>query len=292
MPKPVEYRITNLTEFTQQVENALLSTRTRYSTDPAVVNWYRGTGMAETWKLSPGLYRHEKIKDISDLLKLERRLLADFKREAILYQPTNLSLTHSSGSTDTDYEFLFFMQHHGVPTRLLDWTGNPFIALYFALTSAPYDIKIGGYTENAAVWILDPIAWNNKSLSDVSWGDKGALSFNDTEFKGYAPRKSEQPTELVQMYPNPAAIHGIANNTRMFAQKGVFTIFGRNTNPMEQIYEDEAYPSDSLIKLTVDKSDIDRVMKLVISIGYTDSVSYPDLHGLAMEIRRFHNFKV
>ena len=51
-----------------------------------------------------------------------------------------------------DWEYLFLMQHHGVLTSLLDWSENPFFALYFAIESAPYKLTGGSpkYSESAA----------------------------------------------------------------------------------------------------------------------------------------------
>jgi hypothetical protein len=47
---------------------------------------------------------------------------------------------HSRDLSD-EWDALFFMQHYGVPTRLLDWTENPFIAFYFAVMSARFKAK-------------------------------------------------------------------------------------------------------------------------------------------------------
>jgi hypothetical protein len=291
MPLPLEHRVTSLTGFTQLVEDSLTASRAAYGIDPSTVNWYRGCGRSLSDRLVPGLYRHPTTHDANALLRFERRMLEWFRRESILHQ-TRMDYIDPEDPDDPDFELLFFMQHYGVPTRLLDWTMNPFIALYFAVTTAKVDEGTGEYIEDAAVWILSPNAWNERSLSEITWGTKGPLTIQDPEKSAYAPRKNTEPMHLAQMYPLPVAMRGIANNTRMFAQKGVFTIFGRNIEPMEEIYDTNDFRPESLVKLIIERDHIDSLLQSILSFGYTDSVSYPDLHGLAMEMRRTFGFKV
>ena len=196
-----------LGEFTAEIEKAMA--------DPGASNWYRGCGRSE-YTLTPSLYRHPSQNNPADLIFLEEQIIARFKQRSVPY------LTRSIA---TDWEYLFFMQHFGVPTRLLDWTENPYIALYFAIAAAPRtnDQNDPEYSDDAAVWILNPSVWNRTALSHIRYGG-GVLSFADQQLSGYAPGSP------IQIMNNEAvAVYGTHNSPRIVAQRGVFTMFGQNT---------------------------------------------------------------
>jgi hypothetical protein len=104
---------------------------------------------------------------------------------------------------------------------------------------------------------------------------------------GYAPA-----VDMGLMNSEPVAMYGIHNSPRIVAQRGVFTIFGKNTKPMEQIFMDHGFSQECLKKLVLPSDKIANLLRSVVSIGYTDSVVFPDLDGLAREIRRAFNFEV
>lgn len=100
---------------------------------------YRGVSNA-AYQLTPSLGRVGSLLGLDEEARLirEQLLLDDFRKFARPY--------FESGLPD-DWELLAIAQHHGLPTRLLDWTRNPLVATYFAVESeSPNDGALFTYT--------------------------------------------------------------------------------------------------------------------------------------------------
>lgn len=87
----------------------------------------------EAWPLWPSIARVRPVADTTR--RAEKDMMDDFKRYAI---------PHLTRLPRSEWEWLALAQHHGVPTRLLDWTANPLAALLFAV-SGPSEF-------DSAVW--------------------------------------------------------------------------------------------------------------------------------------------
>lgn len=270
MPAPTVEVATSVAEFIAKVGDTL-----EPGGDP---NWYRGIGKTIEFNLDPGLFRHDIIEDAHELIKLERQMIAKFSRQSAL-----VDVKIPPEELDT----LVLMQHYGVKSRLLDWTTNPLIGLFFAVTSAPKDVATDTYLEDAAVWVLKPGVWNNKSLRGLL--DRHLLPSDDGILAGFLPRKNDSDLEFNSMREQPATMIGMANK-RLIAQSGVFVVFGSDTRPMETLYEQENYPPDCLVRIDIPIANIDDVRESILQHGFTESLAYPDFYGVALEINREAGF--
>src|SRR4051812_15980012 len=82
-----------------------------------------------------------------DYPSLERHLMRNFRKYA-----------HKNTPGPTEWDWMALGQHHGLPTRLLDWTFSPFVALHFATASWPED--------DAVLWAVD-VAEVHRHLPEV-----------------------------------------------------------------------------------------------------------------------------
>ena len=214
---------------------------------PSSSFWYRGQSN-EDWGLLPSLARE------SDGLNREWDLIAKFKQNA------SLLLTPLPRN---DWEWLTIMQHHRVPTRLLDWTESPLVALYFAVTPAnDFD---------GALWILQPTMLNRVSNIYPDY-DNYIPNFDEQLTESYSPSslRAERVTKL-----EPIAIIGPRNTPRMQAQLGVFTVIHREATAVEEV-GDGQHVRKFLIPFDAKKT----LMKQLSSLSVNKFQLFPDLQSL------------
>lgn len=164
--------------------------------------WLRGQRCA-TWGLTPQLYRREFLD--AD----EAEIRQEFQARAIQLIQGRIP--------QTKFDWYFLMRHYRAPTRLLDWTDNPLVALFFAVEHDD--------TCDAAVWVLDPW-WLNRNLAGRIRGpilpDWEEADRYLRDLKRAFETQSEATAKL------PAAIDPPHIDRRVAAQGSRFVIFGRS----------------------------------------------------------------
>jgi hypothetical protein len=245
--------------------------------------WFRGEkrDYGET-RLRPILYRPPKdrsLKAIPDLLRIEDDL---FK----LFQRCNSQL--SLDAIGDDFDGYLFMQHHGGPTRLLDWSDGSIMALHFALRNKQ------SYKSDSVVFVLDPYRLMDKldalpeaQLRDKEWAAHTGQTedgrkdpdADDVSFM-YLPSSDGTPRPL-NLPRLPLVLDFPFISRRVAAQRSQFIVLGSEPSWLS----DEAAKPDGAIRQIVIEGEYTKAIRAELrECGVTESVIFPDLDGLGREL--------
>lgn len=215
--------------------------------------WFRGHG-DYGWRLAPSALRHDTEENRNAALGL----ITDFRRvgEIKLSRPPfgNESL-----------KWVQLAQHYGLPTRLLDWSESPTVALYFACQEP---------NEDGLVFMMNPVDLNRASFPKVprvldAYLDAKTI-FRYLELTGSSTAARKHKT---------IAINPSWNSERIMAQKGVFTLHGTEFD-----LDDQQAPS--LVAVPILREAKPKLQQDLERIGVDEMTMFPELEHACRFLKR------
>lgn len=254
------------------------------------MTFYRGQSVFD-WQLKPSIFRdalYEKetymIKKIKHLAEVELDNLDRFSQ-------------------------LVKLQHYGLPTRLLDLTENPLVALYFACSDPKYSNNDG------ALYVFNnhPTAWSDSILVETYMDFVFNLGFDNIDVEYYLKKsqiKNKQIYSSRREYTNERdlihdlgleggfAVYPKQNNNRIRAQQGAFFLFGSHFDKVsisdhpgnsgkrylkfDSNINEEAIKN--VIKVRVKSSAKNQILNDLSLMGINRMMLFPELDNLVSNV--------
>ena len=177
------------------------------------------------------------------------------------------------------WELLVTAQHHGAPTRLLDWTFSPLVAAHFATVRGQPDC-------DRVVWRLDWLELHEyfglKPLAFlVSDLDEALRKHGYSSVWELFDAKDDRKTFVCMLEP-PAI------DARILAQSAAFTLSSTRTKGLDAILRDHGLER-CLTRFIIRSSRVDFIRDQLDLCGVDERKIFPDLDGVAAEIARYYS---
>ena len=241
--------------------------------------------------LEPSIYRSKR------LISNENKIFKEF----ILRTPSDFLNEKSA------LEKLVKMQHYGLPTRLLDITTNPLVALYFACNEkSKQDGKVFAfkvptddikYYDSDTVSIIANIAKRPSNFSVEKIRHLKMNEFNDQDDLCYLLHEIKEEKSYFQNIINPSDIERVVavkvkqNNNRIIKQSGAFLIFGINGKKILPA----KIPNDWIINLElkgvdfeINNSSKDNIIDELNLLGINEATLFPELENQAKYLKKYY----
>ena len=180
---------------------------------------------------------------------LEEHILRNFAR---------YSRPHLQHATN-EWELLVAAQHHGVPTRLLDWSYSPLVAAHFA--------TLGDVRVDRVIWRLD---WKRVHRK-FGFPELALLIDEGADAKPFACM-IEPPTL----------------DARISAQTATFTLCSDTSRSLDQFLAKHGL-EEALTRFVIPLSATDCVRDQLDMVGMDERRLFPDLDGVASQMRRYYS---
>jgi FRG domain len=232
--------------------------------------WFRG--QTNTWTLTSTLTRFlGQAETQKDFVVNPREV--DFFSE-FLFRNDEYTIKNC-----TSWEILAVMQHYGLPTRLIDWTENFYVALFFALEK-----HIQGKAESShtpCIFIINPYTFS-KIAMETSCGNPFKITPQDTaKVWDVTLNTTLDYNENVLkckkwFFKTPLPIFSPWRNPRISAQRGFFTVDGYDSTALEN----QSLLKDEVRRIDIPKEAIPGLISMLSDAGINHFTLFRDLESL------------
>ena len=269
--------------FANSIESYIQTIREINSENPSHRLWYRGQKNSE-YGLIPGIWReaYSVFNSRREKTPIHRTIFYNPKGEFVVMPSKNVLLEKFKSKAKTEdiigpqneVQWLELAQHYGLPTNLLDWSTDPLVALFFAVSTV--DCKNNNHIyltknqvicrqddededeiihDHASVWVINPLEINRILLNEP--GLEGVFqSFNHNDI--------ERINQEISLNYGTFCFEGSKINPRITRQSGNFTYSGTKvTHPLDFLSATQSeiikinIPYNCISQITIDLKDLD-----------------------------------
>lgn len=195
----------------------------------------------------PLLPKLARIELRGSMANMEKLMLDEFKRG---------SLPLTEFKPENNWDWLALAQHHGLPTRLLDWSYSALAALWFAVERTP-EKNDKGELENGVVWILSALV---------------------DDFRTNTETTDPLSNKITKVFRSTVV------SRRISAQAGLFTVHKINEDGKMIKFETNREFKDKLTKAIIPHGQFSSIRKQLHVLGVNNSTIFPDIDGFCRHL--------
>jgi hypothetical protein len=239
--------------------------------------FYRGHSKKDIYKLVPSLFRTDEQGNYKYL-----------HSEDVLYREMLISNPTAFSGFSSTLDILIKMQHYSLPTRLLDITSNPLIALNFSCCSnndTEGEVIIFGIKNKQIKYYDSDTVSCLSNLARLPQKEQNEINFSNEEFNNQLPIlrlihfiKEEKPFFEPEIKPEDlqkvVCVKGKLNNDRILSQSGAFFLFGINA-----VLDEKGTDEIEIIRISIRNKA--KILEELDQLNINESTVFPYLENSA-----------